>query len=292
MKTALGSLSARQTLPTRTSLSAMPCTGDVRSRSLCCWISKPRLTDAVLDMADKLIGRMFARAEECSGKALRRQHEGRRPPHAVVQGHDHRARRGPESERDGFAVVDEAVGWPKLLGSRRSRALADLADTDPLLRAADRYLTLRQFAPILIEALIFRAARDNDPMLCGILTVAELNRASKRDVPADAPMPFRKDWKRLISERGQPNRRLYETAVLATLRDKLRSGDVWVEGSSSYRRFDSYLLPPAAVPRDREQLGLPATADEWLAARGAGTRSAIKALRPPAARDPRRGRVP
>ena len=61
-------------------------------------------------------------------------------------------------------------------------------------------------------------------------------------------MPFRKEWRRLVMEAGQPNRRLYETAVLATLRDKLRSGDVWVERSSNYRRFDSYLLPAAAVP--------------------------------------------
>ena len=79
----------------------------------------------------------------------------------------------------------------------------------------------------------------------------DLNHSGKRDIPVDAPSTFRKDWKRLISEQGRPNRRLYETAVFATLRDKLRSGDVWVEGSSNYRRFDSYLLPPAAVPAIR-----------------------------------------
>ena len=69
-------------------------------------------------------------------------------------------------------------------------------------------------------------------------------------------------------ETGKPNRRLYETAVLATLRDRLRSGDVWVERSSGYRRFDAYLLPQAAVPEAAAELGLPALADEWLAARG------------------------
>lgn len=81
-------------------------------------------------------------------------------------------------------------------------------------------------------------------------------------------MPFRKDWKKLILQDDKPDRRLYETAVLATLRDRLRSGDVWVERSSGYRRFDSYLLPAAAVPAIASGLNLPKTADEWLAARG------------------------
>jgi hypothetical protein len=85
---------------------------------------------------------------------------------------------------------------------------------------------------------------------------------------ADAPLPFRKEWRRLVTETGKPNRRLYETAVLATLRNKLRSGDVWVERSSNYRRFDSYLLPAPAVTPIAAELDLPATADEWLETRG------------------------
>jgi hypothetical protein len=36
---------------------------------------------------------------------------------------------------------------------------------------------------------------------------------------------------------GRPDRRFYETAVLATLRDRLRSGDVWVEPSSPPSRL-------------------------------------------------------
>jgi TnpA family transposase len=228
-----------------------------------------RLTDAALDMADKLIGRMFARAKNAQEKSyvastkdvgrLMRLFRATIAALGVAQ----------ESERDGFAVVDEAVGWPKLLKARSEiEALADLAEEDPLVRAADRYLTLRRFAPILIEALAFKAARDNDPVIAALELLRELNRAGKRDIPADAPMPFRKEWKRLVLQDDKPNRRLYETAVLATLRDKLGSGDVWVERSSGYRRFDSYLLQPAAVPAIANSLSLPATADEWLAARG------------------------
>jgi hypothetical protein len=112
------------------------------------------------------------------------------------------------------------------------RRTSGLANEDPLLRAADRWRTLRRFAPDLIEALEFCAVRAGDPMLAALQLLAELNRSGKREVPADAPMPFRKEWRRLVTESGAPNRRLYEMAVLATLRDKLRSGDIWVEPSS------------------------------------------------------------
>ena len=101
-----------------------------------------RLTDAALDMADKLIGRMFARAKNAQEKSyvastkdvgrLMRLFRATIAALGVAQ----------ESERDGFAVVDEAVGWPKLLKARSEiEALADLAEEDPLVRAADRYLT-------------------------------------------------------------------------------------------------------------------------------------------------------
>lgn len=63
------------------------------------------------------------------------------------------------------------------------------------------------------------------------------------------------------------DRRLYETAVLATLRDRLRSGDLWIDGSRHYRRFDAYLLPRAEVPAAAACLELPASAETYLAER-------------------------
>jgi hypothetical protein len=173
-------------------------------------------------------------------------------------------------DRNAFEVVDETIGWAKLLRVRGEvEDLANLASEDPLLQAAERWKTLRKFAPDLIEALEFRAARDRDPVLAALKLLIDLTRSGKREIPADAPMPFRKDWRRLVMDGAEPDRRIYETAVLATLRDKLRSGDIWVERSSSYRRFDSYLLPSSAVPAAAAELGLPATADEWLATRAA-----------------------
>lgn len=228
-----------------------------------------RLTDAVLEMADKLVGGFFAKARNATrrryaasaGNVSRLMHMFHGTIEAIAA--------AQEAKGDAFKAVDDAVGWPKLLRVRGEVAeLANLADEDPLIRAADRWKTLHKFAPDLIQALEFRAARSNDPMLAALKLLVELNQSGKREVPADAPMPFRKDWRRLVMQDGQPNRRLYEMAVFATLRDKLRSGDIWVERSSNYRRFDSYLLPEAAAAAAAAQLKLPATADEWLATRG------------------------
>lgn len=137
-----------------------------------------------------------------------------------------------------------------------------------MVRAADRWVTLRKFAPALLEAIDFKAARGSTATLAAIKALREMNRAGRRDVPIGAPMPFKKEWRTLVTEGGKPDRRLWETAVMAHVRNKLRSGDIWVERSANYRRFDSYLLPSGDVAPVAAELGLPASPDDWLADRG------------------------
>jgi hypothetical protein len=105
-----------------------------------------RLTDAVLDMADKLVGGLFAKARTATrqryvasagtvGRLMRLFH-GTIDALAAAQ----------EGKSDAFETVDNAVGWPKLLRVRSEvKELANLADEDPLLRAADRWRTLHKF---------------------------------------------------------------------------------------------------------------------------------------------------
>ena len=58
---------------------------------------------------------------------------------------------------------------------------------------------------------------------------------------------------------------------MMALRDRLRSGDIWVEGSRAFRAFDDFLLPPETfAARQREdELGLAVSDrfDEWRAER-------------------------
>ncbi|MGO8154795.1 hypothetical protein AB9F36_33810, partial [Rhizobium leguminosarum] len=68
------------------------------------------------------------------------------------------------------------------------------------------------------DAFRFKAAGSRDGVLGAIKVVRALNATGRRDVPADAPMPFSRKWKAAITEGGVIDRRRYETATVATVR--------------------------------------------------------------------------
>ena len=229
-----------------------------------------KLTDAALDMADRIIGGSFTRG---NNKQKKNYAGTKRDVGRIMRLFDRTVAALAEAQEngsDGFAAVDAAVGWDKLLRARtEARSIADLADENPLVRAADQWSRMRKFAPLLLEAIDFKAGRGSASTIAAVNTLREMNRSGRRDVPPNAPMPFRKEWRTLIKEvGGRPDRRLWETGVMAHLRNKWRSGDIWVERSANYRKFDSYLLPAAEAAPIAASLKLPATADEWLADRG------------------------
>ena len=228
-----------------------------------------RLTDAALDMADRIIGGSFTRG---NNKQKRSYAETTRDVARIMRLFDQTVAALADAQKsgmEGFAAVDAAVGWDKLLRARGpARRIADMAEENPLVRAADQWSRMRKFAPLLLEAIDFKAERGSASTIAALNTLREMNRAGSRDVPPDAPMPFRKEWRTLVKAGGgKPDRRLWETGVLAQLRNKLRSGDVWVERSASYRKFDSCMLSSAEAAPIAADLKLPAMADAWIADR-------------------------
>lgn len=93
---------------------------------------------------------------------------------------------------DVAAAIDHAVGLERLVRSApQAAAIADLAEENPLVRAADRWQTLRKFAPLLLEAIDFRAARVHDRMVAALEALREHYRSGKRELPRNVPMPFK-----------------------------------------------------------------------------------------------------
>lgn len=91
-------------------------------------------------------------------------------------------------------------------------------------------------------------------------------------MPDDVPMAFvTASWRRHVCrDDGSLDRRAYELCTLSELNDRLRAGDVWVEGSRSYRAVDGLLIPHAVLA-DLDAQGtaspaVPAEADPWIEA--------------------------
>jgi hypothetical protein len=97
---------------------------------------------------------------------------------------------------------------------------------------------------VLLETLQLKAAPAARALLTVMETLKTLNESQARKVPEDAPTAFvRKRWQGLVFTDQGIDRRFYELYVLAELKNALRSGDLWVQGSRRFKDFEDYLLP-------------------------------------------------
>ena len=102
--------------------------------------------------------------------------------------------------------------------------------------------------PSLLAVFDFRSNTPNDPVLAAVELLRAMDRDGTRVLPKRPPSSFLPpQWRKLIFASGAADRRLYETAVLATLRERLRGSNIWVTGSRDYRAFEDYLLPVDAA---------------------------------------------
>ncbi len=166
-----------------------------------------------------------------------------------------------ESGDDPYNVLEQTIGLERLIGSRDEiEALSQLA--------SKRYVQLRRFAPAFMEAFDFQIPQAGADLQAVLSLLKEQNRTGKRNLSDIVPTPFAaKHWKSLIFTNGKPNRRVYETAVIATLRDRLRAGNVWVKGSRNYRKFDAYLILKTEAINIISKTSIQTDGQAWLSER-------------------------
>src|SRR3546814_15158848 len=112
-------------------------------------------------MADKLIGSIFTRAKNAQARSYATTSKNvarlmlifRRTIDALTDAVD--------TGEDPIEALDASVGWNTLLKARPEVAtIAATASLDPLTVAADRYATLRQFAPVLLAEIGTASCRE------------------------------------------------------------------------------------------------------------------------------------
>ncbi len=135
---------------------------------------------------------------------------------------------------------------------------AQSEDFDYLHRIGDSYSQIRRYAPAFLEALHMKAVQAARDTLTAVETLKALNADNTRKVPTDAPTSFvRKRWESLVFTDAGVDRRFYELCTLSELKNALRSGDIWVQGSLQFKDFDEYLVPSGKLATLKQTGELP-----------------------------------
>jgi len=74
--------------------------------------------------------------------------------------------------------------------------------------------------------------------------VKDLNESKKVNLPDDIEVNFtNKKWRKIIENKSGPEKRhYYEISVLNEMKNKIRSGDISVLRSKSFKDFEEYLV--------------------------------------------------
>lgn len=150
-----------------------------------------------------------------------------------------------ESGSNPFAAIETIMPWEAFAASvTEAQKLAQPEDFDFLHRIGESYATVRRYAPEFLNVLKLRAAPAAKGLLDAIDVLRALNADNARKVPLDAPSDFiKKRWEKLIVTDEGIDRRYYELSALSELKNSLRSGDIWVQGSRQFKDFNEHLVP-------------------------------------------------
>ncbi|PAQ06946.1 Tn3 family transposase [Mesorhizobium temperatum] len=230
-----------------------------------------KLTDDAVTMFIKLMGRLFSQANN----RKKQRHMDCRPDTAKALRMFLDTITALQSANDygqnALEVLDQEVGWHRLLRMKPElESMVEDNEASPLTLAAEQYATVNKYAGAILQVFTFRSARRHDPLLVAVDVLKRLYADRRRTLPDRVPVTHLSQADRkLIFGQDQPDRRLYEIATLAALRDRLRSADIWVDGSRSFRPIDEHLMPRSTFTtmKEEDRLGLGVQGDgaQWLA---------------------------
>ncbi len=231
----------------------------------------PEVTDAIVEMFDTLIGRLFARSSAelrevqmeqaqthlSSARLFRRITQvlldAKVPPHTV---RDHIFQQVSREQ------VSALVKRSQSLEESEAELLFALLKT--------RFNQAREVARVALQTLRFGAPDAQNPVLAGLETLRVMDQERRKKAPKDAPLDFvPQRWLKVVSGPDGIDRRAWELCLLHQARQALRAGDLTVEGSQNYTPWTTHLYTPDAWRQQRaawfDRRGLPAQGKDYIA---------------------------
>jgi hypothetical protein len=218
-----------------------------------------RLTGEGVALFDRAVGRLFRRAEAREEDAVLRNARAVNDKVRLLAELGDALLAAKRDGGDPLAAVEAAVGWERLArGVEEARRLVrpDKADLAALAKRA--WPVLHRLGPLFLEAFHFRAVPAASSTLRAVEVLRDVYRGGGKAWPRSLPVAFlRPAWRDAVLADGTADRRGWEVATLLALRDRLRAGDVRVEGSRRWRAVEDQLIAPALFAGMREAGPLP-----------------------------------
>lgn len=232
--------------------------------------TRATLIDEIIDMHDRFMRTMFSKAKR---KHADRFQQSGKSINEKVRMYYRIGRALLEAKQNGcdpFQAIESIIPWETFAKSvDDAEKLAQPEEFDHLSLVGENYNQIRRYIPVFLDALKMKSAASAHDVLKGVELLKEMNARQARKVPNDAPTTFvRKRWENLVYTDEGLDRRFYELCVLSELKNSLRSGDIWVQGSRQFKNFEDYLLPKSRFVRQRDQnelaLSVETNCDQYL----------------------------
>ena len=151
-----------------------------------------------------------------------------------------------EKDKDIKDTIEKEITWATLEKSiQNAKQLSKNTQKTTLDMLNNYYGELRKYTPVLLQKLKFENTSSNSQELIkAIDIIKDLNESKKINLPDRVNINFtNKKWhKQIVKKDGHEKRHYYEMAVLNELKNKVRSGDISVTGSKSFKNFEDYLV--------------------------------------------------
>lgn len=234
--------------------------------------TRATLTDEILAMHDRIMGKLFARAKRKHQETFLESARTINEKMRIFAKIGRALLDARKTGEDPFSAIEEIIPWETFEASvTGADGIVKPGMDDSLSLIGTSYSQIRRYAPLFLETFEFKAAPAAETLLGAIHILRRLNAANIREIPEDAPIDFvRKRWAVLVLTQSGIDRRFYELCVLSELKNALRSGDLWVSGSRQFNDFKEYMLAPDAftqLQKDGFRLDIELNGETYLAKR-------------------------
>lgn len=220
---------------------------------------KAMITDAILETHDRIVGKLYNTCKRIRDDQLVDQ---KKLAHQTLTSFAKLSKKLLKAHEDNTLVTD-VIKDTEVLKNLMITALTltRKLDSDPLEYVLFGYGKFRRYTKRMLETIPFKGNAAAQPLLEAIVLLKHFNRSDNHQA-SELPVCFANSkWSKRLG--NEPERKLWETALLFAIRDGLRSRDIWAVDSRIYQDTRQQLLP-AQQAEQILSLPIPLNANDWL----------------------------